>query len=167
MSNERALASVNQLANGYLPSLCRRVESRFVRNGDCFEWQGGKAGNGYGVLCVVVNGRKRQEYAHRVSWVINRGEIPSGMLVLHRCDNPSCINPDHLFLGTQKENMADCSRKGRVRNGARFSLAIAREIRARYREGGRTQGSLADEYGMSFQHVSSIVNNLRWTERDA
>ena len=163
-SNERALANVSQLTDDYLAKLRRRLSSRLVRSGDCLEWQGGKAGRGYGVLCVVVNGKKRMEYAHRVSWIIAHGEIPVGMMVLHRCDNPSCANPEHLFLGTQKENMSDCSRKGRVRNGARFSLDIAREIRARHREGGCTQASLAAEYGMSFQHVSNIVNGTRWKE---
>lgn len=104
-------------------------------------------------------------YAHRISWALAFGPIPPDALVLHACDNPACVNPSHLFLGDQRANMQDCAEKGRWRNQARFNLETAREIRARYRRGGVTQGELAAEFGMSFQHVSSIVNHKRWGER--
>lgn len=79
----------------------------------CLEWQGRRNIGGYG----VVQFRKKQWPAHRVSWTLFRGEIPSGashdFCVLHRCDNPPCINPNHLFLGSQRENVFDSIKKKR------------------------------------------------------
>lgn len=78
---------------------------------DCIEWTGAKAGNGYGTVWMAG----RMAYAHRVAWEKENGPIPSGMCVLHLCDNPPCTNPAHLFLGTQRDNVADMLSKGRGR----------------------------------------------------
>lgn len=77
----------------------------------CWEWFGGASADGYGRF--THKGRKL--LAHRVSWEVHSGSIPRGMLVLHRCDNPPCVNPSHLFLGTHKDNAQDRERKGRRR----------------------------------------------------
>ena len=81
---------------------------------ECIEWQGARneKRGGYGVRRF----RGRQWRAHRAAWVEAYGEIPEGMLVLHRCDNPPCVNVEHLFLGTQADNLADMTTKGRRRN---------------------------------------------------
>ena len=81
---------------------------------DCWKWLGDPSRAGYGSL--RVGGRNR--LAHRVSYVLANGPIPSGMLVCHRCDNPSCVNPAHLFLGTHGDNTRDAIQKGRLDPGA-------------------------------------------------
>jgi hypothetical protein len=78
----------------------------------CWGWSGGTDGHGYGHL--YWNGR--QHKAHRISWTLAHGPIPPGLCVLHRCDNPACTRPDHLFLGTNRDNSVDMSRKNRWRN---------------------------------------------------
>jgi hypothetical protein len=82
-------------------------------HGQCWNWLGGLT-FGYGNFCALGEGR-----AHRVSYIIHNGKIPKGLFVLHKCDNPSCVNPKHLFLGTQKDNVADCVTKGRFATGER------------------------------------------------
>lgn len=77
----------------------------------CWIWTSAKFWNGYGG--IRKNGKRIQ--AHRASWILFNGEIPDGSLVLHRCDNPACVNPDHLYLGDQKQNAKD--RDSRGRNG--------------------------------------------------
>ena len=76
---------------------------------DCWEWTGSNNAKGYGQL--RINWKLR--YAHRVSYELYRGKIPEGMYVCHRCDNRKCVNPDHLWLGTQKDNLQDMMLKGR------------------------------------------------------
>lgn len=76
---------------------------------ECMEWKGSRA-NGYGQK--HINGKRHK--THRLAWAWANGPIPDGMLVLHSCDNPPCCNPNHLFLGTQSDNMRDCANKGRL-----------------------------------------------------
>lgn len=79
----------------------------------CWPWSGPRTKRGYGIIAWrTVNGRQHI-YAHRLSWILTCGQIPFGMQVLHRCDNPPCCNPQHLFLGTQADNMHDMKLKGR------------------------------------------------------
>lgn len=80
-------------------------------NNGCWEWMGCRTGAGYGQ--IGAQGTREILYTHRVSWELHNGPIPKGLFVLHRCDNPSCCNPAHLFAGTHLENMQDCHAKGR------------------------------------------------------
>lgn len=93
--------------------------SRVSRNPDgCWEWRRARISSGYGNFGGSTDGRRWMKLAHRHAWEITNGPIPLGMVVLHRCDNPPCVRPDHLSLGTMRDNTADMIQKGRwVSNG--------------------------------------------------
>ena len=85
---------------------------RHVKKSDgCWEWTAGNNGHGYG---WATRYRQLSVAAHRFSWEMHFGPIPPGLIVCHHCDNPPCVRPDHLFVGTYKDNMQDCVRKGRL-----------------------------------------------------
>ena len=85
---------------------------------DCWDWNlKGRDAFGYAIVQGIFNNQRYHLGAHRFSWKLHFGIIPDGLCVLHKCDNPSCTNPEHLFLGTRDENMKDAARKGRMRNG--------------------------------------------------
>jgi len=117
----------------------------------CIEWANAKTKQGYGVQ--RINGRN--VLAHRYAWERVNGPIPKGMYVCHRCDNPPCTNPQHLFLGTPADNMADKESKGRgvhptgPRNGrTKLTADQAWAIRSCYAGGGVTQKELAVAFGV-------------------
>jgi hypothetical protein len=106
-----------------------RFQARFTVNAEsgCWDWTGPKNKKGYGYISGEVNGKRhvpagRHMLAHRVSWLIHRGDIPEsdsahGTVVMHKCDNPACVNPDHLVLGSQSDNVKDMIVKGRKVSG--------------------------------------------------
>lgn len=167
-----------------MPRVTRPIVDRFMQKVSpcpmtgCWWWDGSHGSEGYGR--ISVGGRAgRPEVAHRVSWVLFRGAIPEGRYVLHRCDQRSCVNPAHLFLGSQQDNMDDMRAKGRAvhppitgeRNGySRLTVKQAFEIRRRYVRGnpggrGEQSGStraLAREFGVSQSAIQAIVGGRNW-----
>ena len=116
-------------------------------NSGCWIWTGTVHGKGYGH--IWYNGSCNK--AHRVSYEVYVGEIPEGMVVMHRCDNPACVNPDHLILGTNQENMDDRNKKMRQAHGESHSKAkltdeLVRHIRSLPK--GFNQSALARELGV-------------------
>jgi|SRR6266567_1315290 len=102
-------------------STANRFWAKVIKTPGCWKWAAKRYHRfGYGVLATPKSkwGRTQIE-AHRVSWVLHFGQVPEGLSVLHRCDNPECTRPDHLFLGTTADNLADMRRKGREASGDR------------------------------------------------
>lgn len=131
---------------------------------DCWEWKGGKSPQGYGVIAV----NQRGQIASRVSYEMHFGSIPDGLCVLHKCDNPSCVNPAHLFLGTNSDNVADREAKGRnkPRYGAENGMAELTndrviDIRERFAKGER-QVDLAKDHGVTRGTIWKIVHHRIW-----
>jgi len=144
----------------------------------CWLWLGPKTPTGYGRMRAFG----QDTYAHRVSWVLYNGNIPKNLSVLHYCDNTSCVNPKHLWIGTQDDNLKDMVKKGRSYKGPRHWVYASPEkhargekhwwaklnksqivkIRKRYRKGGITQKQLAAEYHVAPSTIGAIVNHVNW-----
>lgn len=151
--------------NSYYKNQNRIFGGMKINDCGCWEFAGSKVRGGYGRITIG----KRKFLAHRVSYGILVGKIPNGMDVLHHCDNPSCINPKHLFLGTDKDNVADCIRKGRQRNAygekchfAKLTANQVREIRKIYKKGKIGCTKIGRIYGMSRSAILLIVKRIKW-----
>lgn len=130
----------------------------------CWVWTGVLSGhNRYGDFRLKVGGQIHRIRAHRFSWMIRFGPIPDDMRVCHRCDNPLCVRPDHLFLGTQAENVHDSARKGRKNAWGiqKLDASDVYQIRARV-AAGHLQQDVAKAFGIARNTVSGIVHRKSW-----
>ena len=134
----------------------RTFWSRIIKTSNgCWLWTGSKVSIGYGDL--RINGK--HYLAHRLAYELTYGTIPDGAYILHKCDIPACINPEHLFVGNQLDNVHDAIDKGIV-NGIAVSNSDVRKIRY-LRADGLTLSKIADIVGCSRSHVSRIANHTR------
>jgi hypothetical protein len=131
----------------------------------CWIWKGARISTGYG----AIRSKKDTWMTHRVAWTITNGPIPKGKVACHKCDNPICCNPDHLFIGTAMDNVKDMTSKGRRNDlkGEDHSKAIltaqtVRLIRFVYGNGGYTQKRLGEIFGVTKPTIQCIVENRTW-----
>lgn len=158
-------------------SQCTRfVEKCELRESGCIEWTGGTTRKGYGLFSPSDRKTRGQMVpAHRWLYEQVHGTVPAHIDVCHSCDNPPCVNVDHLFAGTRKENMEEAVRKGRTSHVARnkgeshpmrkLSAAQVNEVRA-LRQSGCSLGFIANIYGISVQQVSRIALNQSWRSNE-
>jgi len=148
-----------------------------VDDNDCWVWTGYKNHKGYGRVAYYINGKTIRLGAHRLSYLLHTGEDPGSLCVCHKCDNPSCINPQHLFLGTIGDNNRDAFRKGRNKtigqhrldgehnSNAKYTKEIVREIRSLYKNGW-TINQLVEKFDGSRGGIYAIVNRINWANVD-
>jgi hypothetical protein len=161
-----------------LPNTEADFWKRVQKTDECWLWLGSKLPRGYGYW--RTNGRRI--YAHRYVWSITFGAIPESLFVCHHCDNPSCVRPSHLFIGTTKDNMEDMCRKGRGATGERhgskthpesrprgqqiFGAKLTEEIvgalRREYAAGGISITTLAQKWSLTRSLVSHVIMREAW-----
>lgn len=169
-----------------IPELTDSERQRFwkyvIKGDGCWKWSGQLDTRGYGTIKL----RKRRTFAHRVSWMIHRGN-PEYLYVLHHCDNPSCVNPIHLFLGTQTDNVADMMAKGRrwktrdlpigdqhwsrkhpdkvrrgeLNNRAKLTSEVVRNMRRSFNSG-VSRRMLSEQFHISLSQTYNITSGRQW-----
>lgn len=153
-------------------SLRRRFFDKveYVDGSDCWYWMGAVNEHGYGVIGLGPRGAGLIK-AHRLSWLIHRGPIPDGALVCHSCDNPQCVNSNHLFLGSQKDNMRDCANKGRTviphvqgETVGNHKLDEDQVLHIRLLAAkGYSQRHIAAMFGVTHTNVGYVVRRKTWS----
>jgi hypothetical protein len=142
----------------------QRFWRHVIKTRKCWFWDLSKNGD-YGAIKIAGVQKK----AHRFCWELHFGAIPKGLEVCHTCDNPSCVRPSHLFLGTHLDNMSDCARKGRT-NGAAKSQPGEQNARAKLtweivdyiRASKEGMMALSRRFGVHYAHICSIKSGNRW-----
>lgn len=144
-----------------------RFWPKVEKGAGCWEWRGYRVATGYGQFYMDGG----PVFAHRVAFMLAKGPIPEGMDVCHSCDNPSCVNPAHLWVGTRSENMRDCVAKGRLAlNAPRGEKSPSarlteREVAAiRSMEGSMTQREIGARFGVAQCTVSAILRGRIWAQ---
>lgn len=147
--------------------IATRFWKHVKKTDQCWEWIGAVTRKKKGYGRINENGKMR--VAHRVAYELCIGPIPEGMRVLHSCDNSRCVNPDHLFLGTQQDNMIDCSKKDRLNSkrgeghhAAKLTREDVQKLRLLYPTGRYTQVQLAKMFGVTRENIQLILYRKAW-----
>lgn len=144
-------------------SIEERLWAKTQKSDTCWVWIGAHLISGYGHMTI----NKKRVTVHRLSWEVHNGPIPIGMEILHRCDNPPCIRPDHLFIGTNQDNVDDMVSKKRHTYGDRNGHAVftddqAREILYLLRTKQATGRQIAQQYGVDETTISKMRLGITW-----
>lgn len=160
------------LVREYCCTKCKLLGEVTKRKNGCWEWKGNLHNNGYGYTTMYETNKR--EHVHRISYRVFKGEIPEGLCVCHQCDNRKCINPEHLWLGTHKDNNQDCIKKGRQAVGdkknprrgeknphAKLTDEKVKEIRKLIKSGKRCT-VIAREYGVCSSVIYGVRDRKGW-----
>lgn len=148
----------------------KRFWTRVKKTKECWIWQGALRGGGYGAVWIG-GGKGGHHPAHRIAYELTYGPISPAIQVLHNCDNPPCVRPDHLFLGTSLTNMQDKIKKGRAGNtrphhftyhNAKLTPVLAAQIRNEYKPYLVSLSALAHKYGVSKRAVLRVIHHVTW-----
>jgi len=162
-----------------IPEITEEIKQRFLskiaytdNSNNCWEWLDSIKGSYYGKISFKLGDKKYIISSHRMSYYIHNNEDPIGNVILHKCDNGKCVNPNHLYLGTHKDNSRDMISKGRgkeqFKNGenhknSKLTEKIVLEIRRKNIEDGLQSTELAKMYGICQPAMSRIINRKRWS----
>lgn len=147
----------------------KRFFAKVEKTSSCWLWFGASDKHGYGRFLTGsrADGTRKLTLSHRHSWEAVNGAIPDGLNVLHRCDVPACVNPDHLFLGSQKDNVDDMVAKSRHSHGEANGRSILKEETVRQiklsLKAGETNKSLSARHNVSHSLISMIESGKRWS----
>lgn len=158
---EKIKNSKEATINKRQPILARLLRfTTFEPNTGCWLWTGVIGKNGYGRMRI---GPAKLRFAHRISYQEHVGQIPTGLYVLHKCDNPMCVNPDHLFLGTISENNKDSAKKGRTLKGEDHqNHKLTEDIIRAIRESSNSTRSLSKKYGVARRTIDKVRHRVTW-----
>ena len=145
-------------------SLSERFWEKVNKSQDCWVWTGCKQSQGYGQIRV----KRKALLTHRLSWELANGRLPADIMVLHKCDNPACVRPDHLFLGSMQDNVNDMMAKGRNGNGVQYGedhhaakLTVERVKLIRSMNNPDIQ-KLSIQFNVTPQTIYAVVNRKTW-----
>lgn len=156
-----------------MTSFEERFWSRVNKTDNCWVWTARVNFKGYGQIPVprgLTSIAGANQFAHRISWFLAYGPVPDGLCVLHRCDNPPCVRPDHLWLGTRADNNEDMRRKGRTHRPAWIGTDVPTaklteqqvvEVRALHASGMK-QAGIANRYGVTPGTINAVVRRRTW-----
>lgn len=146
-----------------LKSLSERLFKHTVKTEQCWLWVGPKQLSGYGQISYGDLSNRQAISSHRLSWQLHNGPIPDGLSVLHKCDVRNCVNPAHLFLGTQADNMRDMKEKKRGAVGTQLpQTKLTKEIVLEIRNSEEPNNALARKFGVSRAAINQIRLRNRW-----